>query len=376
MTGCRFILALLVVLRAIPTLAEEPLPESHKAAAYEAYLAGDYGKAKSLLGNLAANNPRDPDLLRRIAAVEAAMGDLDEAQATIDRAMTLAPQDGDIQLARANILLWRKQDSEAERQADDLASARPDYPGLDQFRISLRAAQEARKLRFRKLSVGGSVSDAEFASGSRQTWYVQRGSASVGWGEGAVASLEVEREDRLLTDTRIASLIDVPIGSHRAFLSGSVTPNADFRESWSLKVGANIALGPSDWLLVDGRNAGYASGDVSAIGIGLRHSFAQNLSLTARSTHLFGGGEDYRLGGVVRADYDPANRPGLFLIAASYPDTEADGTRQLRSVAAGARFPLSSRVSLNLIGEHDSRKNSYDRTAISVDLAWNYGGGR
>lgn len=375
MTPCRFILTLLVVLPAIPALAKEPSPESHRVAANEAYLAGNYGEARSLLAELVANNPRDPDLLRQIAAVEAAMGDLDEAQATIDRAMGLAPLDGDIQLARANILLWRKQHSEAERQADDLALTRPDYPGLDQFRLSLRTAQEARMLRFRTLSVGGSVSGTKFASGSRQTWYVQRGSASVGWGEGAVASLEVERENRLLTDTRIAALVDVPIGSHRAFLSGSVTPNAEFRETWSLKAGANIAMGPSDWLLLDGQQAGYAGHDVSTIGIGLRHSVAPHLSLTARSIHLFGGGEDYRLGGVVRADYNKANQSGFFLIAASYPDTEADGTRLLRSVAAGARFRLSRRVGLNLTGEHSSRKNSYDRTAISVDLVWNYGGG-
>ncbi|WP_394729390.1 tetratricopeptide repeat protein [Altererythrobacter sp. GH1-8] len=374
MKAHRLLMAVPFVMAAIPAHAgQSQLPEE-RSSAQKAYLAGEFRQAESILNALLAKTPEDPDLLRRLAAVEAALGNLDQAQATIDRAIALAPFDRDIQLARANILLWRKRHTEAERQADELSSAEPDYPGLGQFRSSLLNAQRARKLRLRSVAAGAKVSEAEFASGSEQVWSTQRASTSIGWAETAIAVLEIEREDRLVTDTRISSLVELPIETHRVFFSGSLTPSADFRESWSLGTGADITLGSSNQVRIDGRFSHYRSNDVGTVGIGLRHSFAPHISITARSIHLFGGGEDYRLGGVLRADYSPSRRPNLFLILASYPDTEADGTRQLRTVAGGARFRLSNSFTLSFASEYESRKDSYSRAALSADLSWNFGG--
>lgn len=369
----RLLIALPFVLAAMPVHAGQSDFDDHRDAAHEAYIAGEFPLAASLLVELLAKNPQDPDLLRRLAAVEAAMGAYDIAQATIDRAIALAPLDGDIQLGRANILLWRKQYAEAEDQAAELASAWPDYPGLAQFRASLLNAQQARRLGFRSASIGATFSDADFASGSQQNWQTQRASASIGWAETAVAVLEVEREERLLTDTRISSVVDIPIDSNRLFFSASATPSPDFRESWSLGMGAGIALSASDELRVDGRFSNYRSEDVGTIGIGMRHRFAHHISITGRTIHLFGGGTDYRLGVALRADYSPSNRPNLFITLASYPDTEADGTRQLRTVAGGVKFRLSSHFTLGIASEYEARKDSYKRAAIAADLSWKIG---
>ena len=363
----------LAVSAAVATPAIGQASAGERAAVQDAYVAGDFVRAEKLLAALLAKSPDDSDLLRRLAAVQAAKGDLEIAQATIDRAHGLAPDDPDILLARANILFWRGRLAEAELQASQIAQAQPDYPGLDPLLSSLKQAKDARRFRLRSVGIGASVSDANFASGSSQTWYVQRGSISSQWGDGRTATLDIEREERRVTDTHIAARIDIAAGGNRFFVAGTVTPRPDFRETWSLGGGAEAALGKHSTLLADVRFAEYPADDVAAFGVGLRQSLSPRLQLSIRSIHLFGGGDDYRFGASLRADYSHPQFGDLFAIVASYPDVENDGAQQLRAVAAGTRFPLSDRLTLGITGEYESRENSYDRTAISLDLRWRIG---
>ena len=341
--------------------------------AQEAYVAGDFDAAERILAELLARTPDDPDLLRRSASVDAAQGDLDSAQATIDRAIALAPDDPDIQLARANILFWRGRLEAARAQADAIAVERPDYPGLAALQQSLRRSEDARRLRLRSASVGASVSDARFASGLGQTWYGQRASLSLGWADNAVATLEVDREERRQSDTRVSGRVDLPGGNNRYFVTASATPEADFRERWSIGAGADVAAGRSTALQVDGRFAEYRADDIVVLGAGLRQRLSPNFAVSARTIHLLGGGEDYRFGASLRADYSHPRRPDVFAIISSYPDTEADGTRQLRAAALGTRIAVSQRLTLGVTGEFESREDSYDRLAVALDLRVNFG---
>ncbi len=365
----------LALFAALPTQAHAQAQPAavDREAAQQAYVAGDFDLADDILRKLLQDNPGDADLLRRHAAVQAALGDVGAAQGTIDRAIALSPGDPDIQLARANILFWRGQLAEAQAQADQVSAHYPGYAGLDRLSASLEQARKDRKLRLRSISVGGSVSDATFASGLDQTWYVQRGAIAAGWGNGNVAAFGIEREERLSTDTRLSARIDLPSGTNRYFIAGGVTPNPDFRENWSLGGGAEFGVSPATTLLVDGRFAEYRSDDVVALGAGLRQRFSPTLELTASSIHLIGGGEDYRLGGALRADYRHPRLPEMFAVLASYPDAEVDGTRQLRAIAAGARFDVSDTLMLGLTGEYESREDSYERSALSLDLRWRFG---
>jgi YaiO family outer membrane protein len=344
-----------------------------RAAVQSAYVAGDYARARELLAPLLAANPTDPDLLRRRALIEAAEKNFSAAQATIDKAAALDPGDADIRLARASILLWRGQIGAARREADALSATQPAYPGLSELHSGIARAEADRAVHLAAVSVGGSLSRARFASGLERTWSVQRASAAVGWGDGAVATLEGDREKRNAADTRIGARVDLPVGGGRVFLSGSVTPDPDFRESWSIVAGGEAPLAAGATLLLDARYADYRTQDVSVIGLGARFRPSGRFSLTARSIHLLGGGETYRLGGSLRADYEPDSAPALFAIVASYPDTEIDGTRQLWSVAGGARIALDRNFVLGLSAEHESRKDSYRRTGVSIDLGWRVG---
>lgn len=369
----RICLPFVAVCLAIPAQADAQVTAAQREEVQAAYVAGDFDEAQRRLKELLSKFPEDADLLRRHAAVQAAQGDVDTARATIERAAKLAPYDSDIQLARANILYWQGRFGEAQVQADKLKAEHPNYPGLDRLVRSIGRAKQDRRFRMRSVGVGASVSDAEFASGLEQTWYVQRGSISAQWGAGNSASIDVEREERLATDTRISGRIDMPDGPHRYFVSASVTPKPDFRENWSLGAGGEFSLSDQSALLADGRFAEYRSDDVVAVGIGLRQRLSQDLEVTARSIHLLGGGEDYRLGGALRVDYRNPQFPELFAIVASYPDAEVDGTRQLRAIAAGVRFGISEQLSLGATGESESREDSYERTVFSLDLRWRFG---
>lgn len=376
MSYARLLLVLPVTLVTAPVLANEPARSPDRDTAQEAYVSGDYAASRQILEALLAASPDDPDLLRRLAAVDAALGDLESARKSIDRALSLAPGDGDIQLARANILLWSNELPEARRQAKELSATRPGYPGLQEFQASLERVEASQALRLRSLHAGTSVSDAEFASGQGQSWYTQRAAAAVTWAGNSTASLEIEREERDQTDTLIRGRVNLPVSSDRVFITASLTPNPDFRSNWSIGAGGEISLDGSGYLLVDASFAEYRSDDVVALGAGYRHRLSPEFAATARTIHLFGGGEKYRLGGVLRADYTPTDLPDFFAILASYPDTEIDGTRQLKAVAGGAVIALSNSLQLRLSGEYESREASYKRTAFGVDLSWLFGGQR
>lgn len=371
----RVLIAPLAAIALLPATAHAQASPAERDAVQQAYVAGDFTRAEQLLAGLLAENPRDPDLLRRRAAVEAAREDLDAAQATIDEATALAPNDPDIRLARANILFWRGDYAAAEAETDRLAVTHPDYPGLERVSRSIRRASNAGGVRLRSVAVGGSLSDAEFVSGLQQAWYVQRGSASVQWDQNNIATVGIESEQRLQTDTRISGRFDFAGGSNRYYVSSSFTPDPDFRESWSVGAGAVVPLGASTTLQLDGHFADYRTDDVVALSTGLRRNITTNVEVTARSIILLGGGEDFRLGGSLRGDYRIPGVADLFVIAASYPDAEIDGTRQLRALAGGARFALTDRLALGVTGEYERREDSYQRKAVTLDLRWLFGGG-
>ena len=355
---------------ASPSIASEKDDLVTLTNAQEAYASADFGRARELLLALLETDPDNPDLLRRLAASEAALGNLEQAQSIIDRASKLAPEDADIQIAKANLLYWRGEYRAADELSLRLAKRHPEYPGLDKLRESLIRVQKARSANLRSLGIGGSISKATFASGSTQTWAVQRVSGSIGWDESSTATLELEREDRLTSDVRVLGRVDLPMGGDRLYLAAGATIEPDFRETWAVGAGIEMAIGSQNWLLVDGRFAEYRSDDVVALGAGLRHSLGESIQLTAKSIHLLGGGDTYRLGGSLRGDYNVNSGISVFALAASYPDAEVDGTRQLRAVAGGSTIQISKSLILRVVGEYENRKNSYERTSVGLSLNW------
>lgn len=371
MTGLSKYLALGILLAAPGTAnAQTQDAAATREAAQQAYVARDFGEARRILEALLVEAPEDADLHRRIAALDAAEGDLAEAQRRIDLALSLSPLDADIQLARANILFWNKRLAEARQQADRVRQAHGQYPGLAELEQKIAAAQDSRRLRLHSVSAGQTLSRARFAQGETSHWETTRASGSVRWGEASGAAIEVERESRDTVDTRLFGRIDLPAGRHRAFAAASVTPNPDFRENWSLSAGAEFDLGTKLYPQFDARFSEYRAEDVGVVGAGARYQLSEAFSLTARAVNLIGGGNGYRLGGSLRADYGRDQGLTAFVLVASYPDAEVDGTRTLRAIAAGVGFEIAKHLSVRLTSEYETRENSYKRAAFGADLIW------
>lgn len=358
----------------MPLAAQEPDASRTERLdiAAEARAEGNFDRAREILLPMLAASPDDPDLLRRLAMVEAGAGQLDLALDRIDKAAWVAPNDLDVALARAYILYWRGDISAAQRATSAIAARNPDYPELDRL-TALLARQEATGGRqMRAISVSAGISDIKTAAGFSQTWNTQSLVAALDASRADTITLGVMREERFAIDTRISARADHRIADGFIYFAATAVPSPDFQERWSLGAGGELQVTDGITALVDVRVADYDTGTIAALQPGLRLALDQDFSLSARAINIFGGDDGYRLGGSVRLDYGRERETSLFLIAASYPDAQADGLRQLHSLAAGVRLPVTDTLALGGAGSYENRENSYRRYEGTLTLTYRF----
>lgn len=340
----------------------------------EAQAENDFERARQLLLPMMAASPDDPDLLRRLAMVEAGAGQFDLAMDRIDEAALLAPNDLDIALARGFILYWRGDVAEAERAAIAISARDPDYAELDQLQAALARQDGADNSRIRSIFLVGGLSDITTANGFSQTWNSQALGAAFNVLRDNTVTLDVMREERSAIDTRLSARGDHRLADGFVYFLATAVPAADFQERWSVGTGGELKAMQSVAALIDLRVADYQTGTITSVEPGVRVALDEDFAVTGRAINIFGGAEGYRLGGSVRLDFGRERETALFLIAASYPDTEADGVRQLRSLAAGVRLPIAECIALTLAGSHENRQNSYRRYAGTMALTYRFPG--
>jgi YaiO family outer membrane protein len=360
---------------AAPLAAQQPLETRSERveAAEAARSASNFAEARRLLRSLLAEAPDDADLLRRLAMTEAGDGNLDEALALVERASQRAPADLDVALARAYILYWNGQYDAAEQAVAGIAARAPDYPDLAPLEANLQRQRDAGGIRLRVLSASASVSDIAFDNRGSQTWTSQNVAVASDVSQRSSITLALAQEDRNTKDTRLSARIDRRIGTGFVYIAASTVPDADFLERWSLAAGGEDRISERLTAILDTRIAEYETGTILALQPGLRFDLDDDFSLTARAINIFGGGDSYRLGGSARLDYRADSGLALFAIAASYPDVEADGVRQLRSGALGMAVPLSDRFTLSGATSYEDRENSYRRLSGTLALSYRFG---
>ncbi|WP_370178066.1 YaiO family outer membrane beta-barrel protein [Alteriqipengyuania sp.] len=338
----------------------------------EAQAENDFERARQILLPMIAASPQDPDLLRRLAVIEAGAGRLDLALERIDEAAQLAPKDLDIALARGFILYWRGDVAEAQRAAIAITARDPDFPELDQLEAALARQNRPDGIRTRSIFLVAGFSDITTANGFSQTWNSQAIGAAFDLSRDNTLTLDVIREERSAIDTRLGARVDHRLAGGSVYVSATAVPAPDFQEKWSVGAGGELKASQSVVALIDLRLADYQTGTIAAVQPGLRVALCEDFAVTGRAINIFDGAEGYRLGGSVRLDYGRERETALFLIAASYPDAEADGVRQLRSLAAGLRLPVAERIGLTVAGSHEDRDNSYRRYAGTVALTYRF----
>ncbi len=313
-------------------------------------------------------NPSDTGLMRELAAAQAAAGRYTEALETIERAQSLAPLDNDIALARARILFWAGRRTEAKAQAGIVRARAPDYPDLDELDKALAASLKERPNRS-GVSVSAGFAKVDLNSGQSQTWETLAVSGFAPIDSMTSVTGSIEHERRVANDSRLSLVATHARAASEFRIGASYTPDADFKEGWGVQAGADFRIHPNLTLLSDIRYADYANISVWSVIPGVRiHNDDQSQSLAVRLISISPSDSDTRFGASARYDVDVTQSFRLFGGLASYPDTEAGVTRQLRSAFGGASVTLADDVSIIATAEYDRREQSYTRKAVNLAL--------
>ena len=361
----------------VPAAAHgQTAPVDRGVAIAEARAALGRGQTKAAISQLErtrAAYPDDPEILRLLGSAYAFDRRYDAAIATLERARFLAPADLDIRAALARAYLWANRRSEASHEVDTIEQRDPTNPDIAPIRAQLAApvAEAAPRVRNIGLALSQSASGVELDSGPERTWWTTTVGIFSGVAEGATLGAEIEREDReVAVDTRLIARLDYRFSPQwRGYLAAGGTPDADFRERWSLRGGMEADVLPNLTLGADLRHANYGGPHITAIEPMARLRVpALDSSATVRMINLWDETGTHRSGWSARLDTELDDGSLLFAGAATYPDTEVGITRRVRSVFLGAALPVTAHVTLRGTGEYERRSASYTRKSLTLGL--------
>lgn len=360
---------------AIPAHAAPAAPAASRdaqiAAARAALARKDEGEAIALLERADADFPDDPEIVRLLGSAHAFAGHYPQAIATLRRAQELAPADNDIAAALARAYLWSGDRAAAEREVAAIEQRAPGDAEAVAIRRQLLTEPSAKPSHRFGLAVAQGFSRVSFDNRPSRTWSTTTLAAYGRVAPGTVLALAAEREDRQsFTDTRIEGRIDQSFGPHiRAYAALAATPHADFREKWGVSGGVEADVTPYATLLADLRHAEYRDVSVTSFLPGVRLTAARlGVSATVRMINLWDEQGTHRAGVTGRLDGALAGGVALYAGAATYPDTEAGITRQVRSFFVGGTVPLAERVTLRAGLDYDRRRATYTRKGGSLGL--------
>ena len=153
----------------------------------------------------------------------------------------------------------------------------------------------------------------------------------------------------------------------------SGTPSADFRPGTSLTAGMDrrLSRGPGATVVgIDAAWRAFPAQDVFNLSPAITRYLGNsgNASITARANLLAPDGDTLRVGGSLRADYQPRPRHRAFVGIAAGPDTDVGVVTDTYSLFSGGEVPLGD--TLTLIGSvaREWRDGPADRTEFRLGL--------
>ena len=310
----------------------------------------------------------------RIAARDqAAEGELVQAQKSIEQALVLEPDNLDLQLARANILLWSNEAEAAITQADAVRSIDASYPGLADFdtaflRQSRPPLQDGFKAGLLNVYAAAGVADLKFASGRAAQWENVVIAAAYRQRANTVFVGEVDAERREQLDVRISARATTQTKFGAYYFAAGVTPDAKFRDDWRMLAGVDTRLSRNLQGSFDLRVTHFGSGAFTAIEPGLTYDLSSRYRASGKMINLFSSDGQYRAGASLRLDFVAKDDSSVFIGAARYPDTEAGITQTLQAYSVGAAWSLDRNMRLRLAGAQETRKNSYRNRSVNFGL--------
>ena len=346
---------------------------THRLSCFAAGIALVSIFASPLVPVAFAQEAGSADSLRIAARDEAAQGNLTQAERLIDQALALEPANLDLQIARANILLWSGDTQAAQMQADAVRSINPSYPGLAEFdAVILRQSQGNGAARLLSVSAAVGVADLKFASGREAQWENAVVAAAFGQRDGTVFVAEIDAERREQTDVRFSARATTRTRSGAYYVGAGITPDAAFRDDWRIVAGGDTGLAQDLQGSIDLRLAHFDSGVFTAVEPGLTYQLSPGLNAGGRMINLFDNDGQYRVGAALRLDYQPSDDGTLFVGAARYPDTEAGVTQTLQAYSIGGAWTIDQRVRLRLAAAEETRKDTYRNRSVNLGLEFRF----
>lgn len=363
-----------LVLAALPSgaLAQD---DSRIAEAVAARNAGDLAGAIRRLETIDAERPGDPTVLRLLGSSYAAAGQYDRGISILQRARVIAPRDQDISLALARAFLWAGRPEQAVAIAEEIGAADPANAELPDLRLAIDRARRGVPNRSAGLALAYTHSWVEVAGNTRH-WNQAVIAADAPIGRRTTVTGEIDVEDRAgVSDTRLSAQFDHRLARGVSiWVAGMVTPNADFREKWGVRLGGDVMVAPFLALTAAVRHADYDTTNVTVVEPGVRlQTPDERASLSVRSINSWGEGNDYRSGWAVRGDLTVGGGVRLIAGGATYPDTEAGVTRRVRGLFGAVVVPICSKLSLRIGTDYEKRAASYERTGATLGLTWRFG---
>lgn len=330
---------------------------------------GDYASAIKLFTQVATDHPNDADVLRLLGTTLAFAHDYRAAIAILTRAHDLSPRDEDISIALSRALLWSGKVNAARRVA---AVIEPANAELRDLSASIGTAErDAPRV---ALDVTETVAPVSIGA-SRATWLETAATLSVPVDALTTIIAGVDVEDRTTsTDTQLSLRADRRFAWGSAFIGVTKTSAATFRAQWSVLTGVIIPINPYLLGSIEVRRAHYDLVDVTVVEPGLTvHSRRDRWSVTAHSVNLWGEDARHHLGWSLRGNCALSSTVQVFGGGATYSNTEAGVIRRVDSVFVGVAVPVSRRLRLQIVADHEVRRTSYTRDGIGLGLHWQFG---
>jgi len=416
--------------------AADPVAQSLYDQASAARNRGDFAGAIDKLEAAARIDRDNLEVLTLLGMVYGFVGRYDDAQKVLERAHRLAPKDGDIVLALARIKAYRHDFAGAERDVAGVLKAQPRnvdalalsgrlayYQGAlpraqQQFRAALaenpddlesllalgdvEAAQGdlagARALYGRahalapdspeiaerlarkegqpapRFQLDSLLSWSHFARRPVQPWYESFNQLTYRLAPGTDVHGRADVSQRFGTiDAYYEAGVDHRFGEVlTGYLYGGGTPNAHFRERWTVLGGGSVRVSKGGdtiggtLLILDAKDSLYRTGFVRMASPGVQqYLFSGRVWLTGKAINSWVAGGHYLGGYFTRADWMITDAVTVYGGYARAPDTENNVTAQTRSAFGGVAWGVSPSVTLHLDYVHDDRQNGYIRHAVT-----------
>lgn len=356
-----------------PQLANAQTQSNNIDRAAAAREAGDYRTAATLLEVELRDRPLDPLVLRLLGAAYAYGGEYEKAITVLKQARAVAPTDQDVALMLARTYLWAGRNDDAAATASAVALADPANLELREVQVAIAKASAEKTEGAPQLLASFTQALSSVAIGrGNKSWHQSIFGLAVPIADGATLSGMVDRESRAgPIDTRIELRTDISFGNgDHAYAAASVTPKADFREQWGVRVGGEASVARALSITVDLRYADYGSTEIVAIEPGLRlHAADDHLSLAVKSINLWTEDNKRRNGWSARGELQAKKSVRFVAGGATYPDTEAGITRRTRAAFFGTICNLSDRATLRTFYEYERRAQSYTRNGVVLALS-------